>query len=158
MCEDSSTSGAAIALWGNWDLSSSGSVFAKIWDDGSGGGGVLVEWRDMQTSSTESSTVDFAVLIRSHGDISFSYLDTSTGSSATSQGKGAAIGVQSTSGDGAAISCDESILNATNDAMTVSPLGMRHFAGNMQADDIATSWILGESANDQFGEVIDHHG
>ena len=153
---DGSTTGAAIApLWGSWDLSTSGSVYAKTWNNGSGGGGILVEWRDMQTSSSESSTVDFAVLIRSEGEISFSYLDSSTGSSSTSQGQGAAIGVQSVAaGDGATISCDESILNGANDAITVSPLGMRHLAGDMLADEIASTWILGESANDQFGKSL----
>ena len=107
---DGSTTGAAIApLWGNWDLTLSGSVWAKTWEDG-----VIVEWHDLKSSSSDSSGVDFGVLIRSNGEVSFAYSDSSTGASSTSQGRGASIGVQDSSGDGVAIGCDETVLLAAD--------------------------------------------
>ena len=122
---DGSTTGAAIApLWGDWDLSVSGSVWAKTWDDG-----VIIEWHDLRTSSSDSSGVDFGVLIRSNGEISFAYPDTSTGRTATSQGSGASIGLQDSSGSGVAIGCDESVLKSADDAIAFSPLGTRFLAG-----------------------------
>ena len=151
------TSGACIGddvtpliapMWSTYDLDDGGAIYYATYSDA-----LIVEWDDVHVNSTDTGAQYVGAILFATGEIALTYRKTSTGNTATRSGLAGSSGVQADTG-AVALGCESAYVSSSEDGVYLTPMGMRHFTGELSVSDYAEAVVDGDAASDRFGYAL----